>query len=137
MFSCKYCKIFKNAYFEEHLRTTASAVIVTYYDHKVSNYVLGTCRQKLNVEWFLLRRFLDLVRDIRILTGLVDRFCPLRNFYFSDMSIKRWRIFYRHIFHWYTSGRLLLKFVEYLSLESFFFGKICFALSQMFNVKIF
>ena len=24
MFSCDYCEIFKNAYFEEHLRTTAS-----------------------------------------------------------------------------------------------------------------
>ena len=24
MFSCEYCEIFKNAYFEEHLRTAAS-----------------------------------------------------------------------------------------------------------------
>ena len=43
----------------------------------------------------LLRRFLDLARDIRILTGLEDGFCfrPLLNVYFSDMSINRWRDF--------------------------------------------
>ena len=44
------------------------------------------------VGWFLLR-FLDLVRDIRILTGVEDRFCPLLNVYFSDTSINGWRIF--------------------------------------------
>ena len=32
--------------------------------------------KSINMEWFLLRRFLDLVRDIKILAGL-DRFCPL------------------------------------------------------------
>ena len=26
VFSCKYCEIFKNTYFEEHLRTAASAL---------------------------------------------------------------------------------------------------------------
>ena len=34
MFSCEYCKIFKNNYFEKHLRTTASentpTVILSY-----------------------------------------------------------------------------------------------------------
>ena len=30
VFSSKYCKIFKNTYFEEHLRTAASALIVNY-----------------------------------------------------------------------------------------------------------
>ena len=37
VFSCKYCEIFKNSYFEEHLRTAASALIITYYNHKLGN----------------------------------------------------------------------------------------------------
>ena len=93
VFSCKYCKIFKNTYFEEHLRT--AAFIMTYYNHKVSNKHWAPAGKIIMwVEWFL-PRFLDLVRDNRILTGLVDRFCfcPLLNVYFSDMSINKWRIF--------------------------------------------
>ena len=27
MFSCEYCKLFKNTYFKEHLRTTASCLM--------------------------------------------------------------------------------------------------------------
>ena len=30
VFSCEYCKIFKNTYFDENLRTTASAVPTSY-----------------------------------------------------------------------------------------------------------
>ena len=45
------------------------------------------------MKWFLLTRFLDLVRDIRILKDLDDRFCALLNAYFSDVSINRWQIF--------------------------------------------
>ena len=30
VFSCEYCKIFKNTYFDENLRTTASAVPASY-----------------------------------------------------------------------------------------------------------
>ena len=29
LFSCEYCEIFKNNFFEEHLRTAASAVLQT------------------------------------------------------------------------------------------------------------
>ena len=29
VFSCKYCEIFKNTYFEEHLETAASALTIT------------------------------------------------------------------------------------------------------------
>ena len=79
-------KFLMNTYFEERLQTAASALIMTYYNHKVSYQVLGTCWQKHNMEWFLLR-FLDLVRHIRILMGLDDRSCRLLNVYFSDMSI--------------------------------------------------
>ena len=28
MFSCEYCEIFKNTYFEEHLQTTAFTLLV-------------------------------------------------------------------------------------------------------------
>ena len=45
VFSCKYYKIFKNTYFEEHLWMAASALIIT-YNHKVGNQVLGIYRQK-------------------------------------------------------------------------------------------
>ena len=43
---------------------------------------------------------------------------------------------FKHTFLQNTSQRLLLKFVQYLFLESFFcfFGSICFAPLQMFNV---
>ena len=37
VFSCKYCKIFKNSYFEEHLRMAASALIITYFNHELGN----------------------------------------------------------------------------------------------------
>ena len=30
MFSCEYCKIFKNTYFDENLRATASAIPAAY-----------------------------------------------------------------------------------------------------------
>ena len=36
VFSCKYCEIFKNSYFEENHRTAASALNITYY-HKLGN----------------------------------------------------------------------------------------------------
>ena len=31
VFSCEYCKIFKNTYFDENLRTTSFAVPTSYY----------------------------------------------------------------------------------------------------------
>ena len=34
MFSCEYCKIYKNAYFEKHLRTTASA-----FEHQMTKNI--------------------------------------------------------------------------------------------------
>ena len=43
VFSCEYCKIFKNTYFEEHLRTAASVLNVT-YNHKLTYLLHGlTC----------------------------------------------------------------------------------------------
>ena len=51
---------------------------------------MGNCWQKHNVEWFLLRRFLDLVRYVRILTDL-DRFCPRR---------KNPQVIYRGLVSW-------------------------------------
>ena len=36
VFSCKYCEIFKNSYFEENHRMAASALNITYY-HKLGN----------------------------------------------------------------------------------------------------
>ena len=36
VFSSKYCEIFKNSYFKEHVRTAASSLIIT-YNRKVGN----------------------------------------------------------------------------------------------------
>ena len=48
MFSCEYCKIFKNTYFEEYLRTATSGMIleamivnpVSLFDFSVKDYFL-------------------------------------------------------------------------------------------------
>ena len=87
---CFFANIAKylRKFFCKHLRTAASALIITYYNNKLSNQVLGIYWQKHNVEWFLLRRLLDLVRDIRILTGL-DRFCSLFNVYSRYLKKKK------------------------------------------------
>ena len=56
VFSCEYCKIFKNTYFEEHLRTTASVtkalivsllsfvLIQTYKTFSLFNFHNFTCK---------------------------------------------------------------------------------------------
>ena len=64
--------------------------------------------QKHNMEWFLLRRFVDLVRiyfllivsrnhsnrvNIALISGFWQIYagcCPLHNVYFNDMQINRW-----------------------------------------------
>ena len=84
------CEIFKNTNFEEHMRTT---------------------NQKHNMKWFLLQRFVYLVRiyfflivtrnhSNRVNIVLISRsrqiyagFCPLHNVYFNDMQINRWQNF--------------------------------------------
>ena len=35
MFYCEFCEVFKNTYFEEHLRTTASGLLVTFNFYNV------------------------------------------------------------------------------------------------------
>ena len=67
--------------------------------------------QKHNMEWFLLRRFVDLLRiyfllivstnhsnrvNIVLISGFQQIYagcCPLHNVYFNDMQINRWRNF--------------------------------------------
>ena len=62
VFPCEYCEIFKNTCFEEHLRTAASVLLII----ELKLQILRICRpllnQKHNMEWFLLQRFVDLVR---------------------------------------------------------------------------
>ena len=120
VFSCKYCEIFKNSYSEEHLETAASSLIITYYDHTLGNKVLGMCQQKHNVEWFLLRRFLHLVRDIRILTGL-DRFCPLLNVYSWYLKQKNPHVIYSDLVSWVARNQELdPKKLRFLKFSNFF-----------------
>ena len=60
VFPCDYCKTFKNSYFEEHLRTTASVLIIIKL--VIKYWASADLFLKQNVEWFLLRRFVVLVR---------------------------------------------------------------------------
>ena len=120
---------------------------------------MNICRHLLNqkhsMEWFLLRRFVDLVRiyfllvvsrnhfnrvkycsDVRILTDLRSC-CPLHNVYFNDIEINRWRKDKGHLF---TSNlHMSATKIRRISLLRTFFcflEYICFAPSQMFNVEI-
>ena len=102
---------------------------------------MDICRplnQKHNMEWFLLQRFVDLVRiyfllivsrndsnrvNIVLTPGFRQIYAgcfPLHNVYFNDMQISRLPNFKdkRHLFT--LDLRWLLKFVEYLFLELFF-----------------
>ena len=51
-------KFLKNTYFEGHLRTAASVVLLII---KLAKYRVSVLNQKHNVEWFLLRLLVDLV----------------------------------------------------------------------------
>ena len=62
--SCEYCKIFKKTYFEEHLRTAASALLIINLVIIIGSSLVN---QKHNLGWFLLRRFVDLVRIYSLL----------------------------------------------------------------------
>ena len=43
VFSCEYCEIFKNTYFEEHLRTAASDIInIIPYATLTNNILIGS-----------------------------------------------------------------------------------------------
>ena len=106
--SCEYCEIFKNTYFEEHLLTAASVLLII----RLMIIILDICRpQKHNMEWFLLRRFVDLIRiyfllivsrndsnrvNIVLTPGFRQIYTgsyPLHYVYFNDMQISRWRDF--------------------------------------------
>ena len=117
MLSCEYCKFFKNTYFEEHLGTAASVLLIIKllikYWTSVNLFLI-----KNNMEWFLLQRFVDLVRiyfllivsrnhsnrvNIVLISGFRQIYagcCPLHNVYFNDMQINRWQNFKdkRHLF---------------------------------------
>ena len=60
-FLVNIAKFFRATYFQEHLRMAASALLIKY--RASANLFLF----KNNVEWFLLRRFVDLVRIYFIL----------------------------------------------------------------------
>ena len=67
MFSWNVTRFLKNTYFEEHLWTTASELLIV----KLA-LSLGICQpyilnQKYFVEWFLLRRLKDLLRVYSLL----------------------------------------------------------------------
>ena len=54
--SCEYCDIFKNTYFEEHLRTAASILLIIKLIINIGHLPTPS-ELKNNMEWFLPRRF--------------------------------------------------------------------------------
>ena len=107
--SWKYCEIFKNTYFEEHLQMAASVLLIIKLitinigqKHNINKNITWN-NQKHNMEWFLLQRFVDLVRiyfllivsrnhSNRVNIVLISEFqqtyagyYPLHNVYFNDM----------------------------------------------------
>ena len=53
MFSCEYCKIFKNNYFEEHPRTAASEIL--FFKTDVLKYLLKVTEWHLYWSVFLMK----------------------------------------------------------------------------------
>ena len=63
MFSCEYWEIFKNTYSEDHPQMAASILLIIKLVIKYwTSADLFLIDQKHNVEWFLLRKFVDLFR---------------------------------------------------------------------------
>ena len=67
MLSGEYCEIFKNTCFEEHLQTAASVLLIMKLVISIS---------LLNDVWFLLRRFVDLVKIYSLL--IISKTIPAR-----------------------------------------------------------
>ena len=63
VFSCEYCKIFNNTYFEKHLRTADSVLLIMKLIISIGHLFLI----KNMMGWFLLRKFVDLVRVYSLL----------------------------------------------------------------------
>ena len=80
MFSCEYSEIFKNTYFEEHLPTAASALLIMKLVISIEHLFLI---KKHNVGWFLLRRFVDLLRVYSLL--IISRYHS-NTFLFLDLQ---------------------------------------------------
>ena len=67
VFSSEYCEIFKNTYFEEHLRTAASVLLIIKLVVSIGHLQTFSFNKKHNMEWFLLRRFVDMIRAYSLL----------------------------------------------------------------------
>ena len=121
---------------------------------------MGICRpllnQKLNMEWFLLQRFADLVRiyfllsvnrnhsnkvNIVLISGFRQIYagCCQLHVYFNDMQINRWRKFKDKGQLFTLNLPMTTTKIRRISLlrTFYFFGLIRFAPSHMlFNVEI-
>ena len=74
VFSCEYCEIFMNTYFEEHLQTAASVLLIIKLVY--NKYWASLLNQKHNMGWFQLRRFVDLVRVYSLLITIRNHSNP-------------------------------------------------------------
>ena len=99
---------------------------------------MRTANQKHYMKWFLLRRFVYLVRiyfllivtrnhSNRVNIVLISRFrqiyagfCPLHNVYFNDMQINRWQNF-KDKGHLFTLNLLMTTKIRRISLLKIFF----------------
>ena len=138
--SCEYCDIFKNTYFEEHLRTAASILLIIKLIINIGH--LPTPSELKNITWngFYHEGFVDLVRiyfllivsrhhsnrvNIFLISGFRQVYagcCPLHNVYFNDIQISRWRNF-KDQGHLFTSSLLMTttKVRRISLLRTFFF----------------
>ena len=60
-------EIFKNTYFEEHLRTAASVLLIIKSAISTGHLSIYFFNQRQNAGWFLLRRLVDLIRVYSLL----------------------------------------------------------------------
>ena len=133
--SCEYCEIFKKTYFEKHLRTAASVLLIIKLIIMNIGHLLN---QKHNMEWFLPQRFVDLVRihsllivsrnhSNRVISGFRQIYAgcyPLHNVYFNDMQINRWRNFKDkgHLFTLNLAMTTKIRRISLLRTFFYFFG---------------
>ena len=109
--SCEYYEIFKNTYFEEHLWTAASVLLIIKLLIKyltsanlflIKNMTwnglyyegLQICSEYIFC-WLLLETILTGL-DIVLISGFWQIYagcCPLHHVYFNDMQINRWQNF--------------------------------------------
>ena len=109
MFSCEYCKIFKNP----NWRTSANSCICTSNHQVSSKYWVYLLYQKDNVAWFLLRQFVDVVITYSLLINSRNH---SNTFLLLDLQKNRrycskGYLFWYYIYIWYILWLILIFYI--------------------------